>query len=251
MEGDSQLLDVRVLPQPTDSVCGPTCLHAVYRYFGRKQPLEELIAEIPVLPDGGTLAVNLGSHALKNGFRASIISSDLRLFDPTWFREGVDLSQKLREQSGKKSGRRLEIATQAYIEFLQLGGVVKLESINLSLLRSFIDRGLPVLAGLSATYLYDCPRELADGTYDDVLGEPSGHFVVVQGYDVDGEHVTIADPLEDNPGFDDRYYSVHIERLLAAIHLGIITYDANVLVIEPLPNEQETSKEAESAPSKS
>ncbi len=233
MEGDSQLLDVRVLPQPTDSVCGPTCLHAVYRYFERSMPLEEIIDQIPVLPDGGTLAVNLGSHALGHGFSATIITSDLRLFDPTWFKEGVDLAKKLTEQSAKKSGRRLEIATQSYLEFLRLGGEVKLESINLSLLRSYIDRGVPVLAGLSATYLYDCPRELADGTFDDVKGEPSGHFVVVQGYDIDGEHVRIADPLEDNPGFEDRYYRVHIERLLAAIHLGIVTYDANVLVLEP------------------
>ena len=51
------VLDVRPLPQPDDASCGPTCLHAVYRYFGEDVPLGRLRAAIPELPDGGTLAV--------------------------------------------------------------------------------------------------------------------------------------------------------------------------------------------------
>ena len=27
-------LPVRTLPQPDETTCGPTCLHAVYRYWG-------------------------------------------------------------------------------------------------------------------------------------------------------------------------------------------------------------------------
>ncbi len=226
-------LKVPLLAQPTDTVCGPTCLQAMYRYFGREEPLERVIDEIPSLPDGGTLAVHLGCHALRRGFSATIYTNDLQTFDPTWFRESGDLSSKLRAQAEVKTDEKLRIATEAYLQFLDRGGKVRLEGLTLDLLRYHLDRKLPILAGLSATYLYDCPRELADGTFDDVAGEPAGHFVVIQGYDQDTEHVLIADPLPDNPGFGQRNYSVDIQRLLAAILLGIVTYDANLLVLAP------------------
>ena len=64
-------------------------------------------------------------------------------------------------------------------------------------------------------------------------GEPSGHFVVLAGYRTEDRHILVADPLKDNPRFATHYYAVSMDRLLAAILLGIVTYDANLLVIEP------------------
>lgn len=229
----SQRLNVRVLPQPNDSVCGPTCLHAVYRYYGETISLEEVIATTPELPDGGTLAVHLGCHALSRGYAVRLFTNNLQIFDPTWFKGSVDLESKLIQQALKKPDRaKLQIATGAYLEFLRGGGEISFEAFKPELLRSFINRGIPVLAGLSATYLYTCSRELNDGTFDDVGGLPAGHFVVVQGYDYDRDHILVADPLPDTPLVDKHYYSVEIMHLLAAIHLGILTYDANLLVIE-------------------
>jgi hypothetical protein len=43
----------------------------------------------------------------------------------------------------------------------------------------------------------------------------------------------VADPLQDNPRFGQQYYNVNIERLVASILLGIVTYDANLLILEP------------------
>jgi hypothetical protein len=230
----SQSLDIEVLAQPDDSVCGPTCLHAIYSYFGRAFDLTDVISEISQLPQGGTLAAQLGCHALQRQFRATIYTNNLQTFDPTWFREGVVLADKLEEQRKVKLRPKLQIASDEYLRFLGLGGEIKLQALTLSLLRSYIDRKVPLLAGLSATYLYDCPRELNDGTFDDIAGTPTGHFVVVHGYSSDKSQVLIADPLAHNPPFGEHYYSVSIERLLAAIHLGVMTCDANLLVLEPL-----------------
>lgn len=230
----SQSLDIEVLAQPDDSVCGPTCLHAIYGYFGRMFELEDVISQIGQLPHGGTLAAQLGCHALQLRFRATIFTNNIQTFDPTWFREGVVLADKLKAQRKVKSGAKLRIATDEYLRFLSLGGEIRLEALTLDLLRSYIDRKIPLLAGLSATYLYDCPRELNDGTYDDIAGTPTGHFVVVHGYSADRSQVLVADPLAHNPPFGEHYYSVSIERLLAAIHLGVMTCDANLLALEPL-----------------
>src|SRR5690606_39607225 len=69
--------------------------------------------------------------------------------------------------------------------------------------------------------------------YDDIRGEPAGHFVVLCGYDADARCVQVADPMRDNPAFKSLVYDVPIARLVGAIMLGVLTYDANLLVIEP------------------
>jgi hypothetical protein len=228
--------ELAILPQPDDSTCGPTCLHAVYRYYGDEVDLEQVIAEVRPLPTGGTLAVSLACHALERGYRAEIYTYNLQVFDPTWFVEGVDLAAKLRTQRRKKPSKRLALATERYLEFLKLGGVIKYEQLRGTLIRKFINGGTPILTGLNATYLYGCAREFED-RYDDVRGLSSGHFVLLRGHDQDKREVEVADPLANNPGFGTQYYVVGLDRLIGAILLGIVTYDANLLVITPYGEE--------------
>jgi hypothetical protein len=221
-----------MLPQPNYTTCGPTCLHAVYRYWDYETPLQDVIDTVEPLPEGGTLAVRLAIHALRRGFRAEIFTYNLQIFDPTWFSNPVDLRQRLSEQRHHKNSEKLALATENYLEFLSLGGHLRYEILDAKLLRRFLRKGVPVLTGLSATYLYDCSREFNDD-YDDVRGSPSGHFVVLSGYDPATREVSVADPLHDNPRFGSQYYRVAMNRLTASILLGILTYDANLLVITP------------------
>jgi hypothetical protein len=227
-------LRLSVLPQPDNTTCGPTCLHAVYRYWDYELPLQEVIDTVEPLPEGGTLAVRLAIHALRRGFRAEIFTYNLQIFDPTWFSERtpVNLAERLHEQRLHKRSGKLTLATDNYLEFLRLGGKLNYENLDAKLLRRFLRRGIPVLTGLSATHLYECAREYNDD-YDDVRGSPSGHFVVLHGYDPKTREVSVADPLHDNPRFFSQYYQVNMNRLTASILLGILTYDANLLVITP------------------
>lgn len=236
-------LPVGIRRQPSDSSCGATCLHAVYEYFGDSVPLGRLVDEVPELPAGGTLAVTLALHALRRGFSAELYTYNLQVFDPTWFRPGVDLADKLRAQRAAKRSRKLRGATEQYLEFLELGGTVHAEELTPALLRRFLKRDLPVLTGLSSTYLYQSARELEDGGTDDIAGGPVGHFVVLHGYHADRREVHVADPWHPNPVSPDPNYWVDIQRLLNSILLGIVTYDANLLVLEP-KGDRPTSKSA-------
>jgi hypothetical protein len=236
---------LRILPQPDDATCGPTCLHAVYRFWGDEMELDQVIREVIPLETQGTLAVLLACHALKRGYRATIYTYNLHVFDPSWFSEkGVDLSERLRAQARVKQDRKLRFATEAYLEFLSLGGRLRFRELTLDLIRDHLKRGCPILTGLSATYLYDSPREREspeDGgrmIYDDVRGQPQGHFVVLSEYDTETREVVVADPLGENPRFQGQYYRVGIQRVLGAILLGILTYDANFLVIKPGPGQE-------------
>ncbi|MDB5261761.1 MAG: peptidase-C39 like family protein [Adhaeribacter sp.] len=230
---------LKILTQPDDSTCGPTSLHAVYHYFDDEISLDQVISEVAFLESGGTLAVNLACHALRRGYNAKIYSFNLHVLDPTWFLhpENAKIIQNLREQLLYKNDPKLHHATQAYIEFLELGGELKYADLTISLLKNYFKQGKPVLTGLSATYLYNCARERVNdhnqSVYDDIKGYTQGHFVVLCGLSRDGKHIIVADPYQENPFYQNNYYEVKISRLLNAIMLGIVTYDANLLVIEP------------------
>lgn len=227
-------LELEILAQPDDASCGPTCLHAVYRYYGETISLQQVIRETGMLETGGTLAVQLGIHALRRGYSAEINTYNLVVFDPSWFQADTDLAGKLRAQAAVKSEPRLLNATRAYLEFLALGGVIRMQELSTSLLRGHLAAGRPILTGLSATYLYECPREIGETVlrYDDIHGQPTGHFVVLCGYAPATGTVLVADPLQDNPGYGEHYYEEGAERVLTAICLGVLTYDANLLVVE-------------------
>jgi hypothetical protein len=228
-------LQLEIVPQPDDMTCGPTCLHAVYAYWDDPIGLDRLLAEVRMLPAGGTLDVFLANHALARGYDVTIFTYNLHVFDPSWFPAGADaLSERLRRQREVKRDGRLQAATAGYLRFLELGGKVRYEDLTTSLIRRYLKKGVPIMTGLSATYLYRSAREIPDTmAADDIRGEPCGHFVVLSGYDRRTRQVKVADPYRANPYSADGYYPVDIRRLIGAVFLGIATYDANLLVIRP------------------
>jgi len=228
-------LDFSIGAQPDDETCGPTCLQAIYRYYRDNVGLDEVVDQVERFEGGGTLAVLMASHALRRGFHATIFTYNLHVFDPTWFAvPGVDLRQKLSAQLQVKADPKLQRATAAYQSFLDLGGEIRFVDLTTKLIRNLLTKGRPILTGLSATYLYRESREYGpENVEDDVRGEPVGHFVVLCGYDKALREVLVADPLHPNPLAKSHIYPVGIDRVIGAILLGIITYDANLLIVEP------------------
>jgi len=230
----SSRIPIRILPQPDDFTCGPTCLHAVYRYYGERIGLEEVIESTPTLENGGTLGVHLACTALARGYSATIYTYNLELFDPTWFsRPGVNIGAMLRRQAFYKRGTRFQVATKAYLRFLEMGGILRFEDLSPALLRRYLKQNIPILTGLSATYLYRSAREFgASDDYDDIRGEPQGHFVILCDYDPKTRMVTVADPMQPSPVSTEGLYEVNLHRLIGAILLGTLTFDDNLLILQ-------------------
>ncbi|GAB4387854.1 MAG: C39 family peptidase [Thermodesulfovibrionales bacterium] len=228
-------LHLDMLPQPDETTCGPACLYAIYRYYGTDISLERVTSEVKRLKGGGTLEVFLACHALRQGYSALIYTYNLKVFDPTWFVPGtVDIREKLKAQMEAKESPKLRTAIKGYLEFLELGGELRFEDLTTGLIRKYLNRSVPVLAGLSSTYLYRSPREYGPkADWDDIRGVASGHFVVLSGYDPEERSVFVADPLTPNPVSRDHYYAINIDRVICAILLGVLTYDASLLLIRP------------------
>jgi len=239
-----KILPVRILPQPDETTCGPTCLQALYRYWEEKDGLDDVIDRTGKLEHGGTFAVFLACDALRKGFDATIYTYNLNVFDPTWFtRPGVDIADRLQRQRNVKPDYRLQHATSGYLEFLQLGGRLRLLDLSRGLIHGYLRRNIPVITGLSSTYLYRAPREFGpDDTPDDIRGVPAGHFVIISGYDRDKRTLLVADPYQKNPYADAQEYWLDKERVFGAVMLGVLTHDANLLIIHPSRRrQQETS----------
>ena len=235
------MIELSINTQPDDLSCGPTSLHAIYRYYGVDVPLENLIMNVGRSLSGGTLGPTLGSHALLQGFDVIIYINNLTEFDPTWFVHGKGnpavLVKKLEEQLRYNKDPEIQHVTKAYLDYLSLGGQVYFKSIDVQVLKHYFDQKVPVIAGLNATYLYRCAREkyTSEGkaVFDDIKGGPCGHFVVLCGYDEHHKLVVVADPHRKNPLSHDNYYKVSSHRLINAIMLGVTSYDANLLIIRP------------------
>lgn len=228
-------LPVRTLPQPNETTCGPTCLHAVYRYWGETVALDDVIARMHRLEHGGTFAVYLGCDALRRGYRAALYTYNVTVFDPTWFtRAGIDIAERLRRQLVAKPAPRLEAVTPGYLEFLARGGRLRFADLSPALVRGLMRFKLPIITGLSSTYLYRAPREFGPAdTPDDIRGVPAGHFVVIAGHDAQRRRVLVVDPYQPHPYGRSHEYWISIDRAIAAILLGIVTHDANLLVVYP------------------
>ena len=235
------MIDLPIHTQPDDETCGPTCLHAVYRYYGLDISLQQVVDDVERSASGGTLAPLLGKDALLRGFNVTMYINNLDVIDPTWFRHGEvsreTLIHKLISQRKHKGGNSIVRLSNALLPFLELGGNVKFCNMTVKLFKNYFNQGIPILTGLSATYLYGCARETysADGisTYDDIKGTPCGHFVVLCGYNEKKKRIVVADPHRENPLSHDNYYKVSISRLINAIMLGVLTLDGNLLIIQP------------------
>jgi len=229
------MLQFPITRQPDETTCGPTCLHAVYQFYEDSVDLNTIIHEVHKLEDGGTLGALLAVHALKKGYNATIFSYNLQVFDPTWFGRDSDfIIERLQEQNEIKKDKKLQTAAHAYIEFLKLGGKLKFKDLRASVIRKFLKKEQPIIVGLSATYLYKSAREFGPTMdYDDLRGEPAGHFVLLHGYDSSTGEVYIADPIIKNPLEEGQLYKMNIHRVMNAILLGIVTYDANLIIITP------------------
>ena len=227
-------LNFDIKAQPDDITCGPTCLHALYQYYHDPIALKEVINEVKSLKTGGTLAVMLGNHALKRGYQAHIYTYNLTIFDPSWFSlSSKKMAQNLKKQMRYKfRSKRLKEASKAYIQFLEAGGKILQTELDESLIKKYLKQSVPILTGLSATYLYGTVREIpVNNKFDSIKGEPVGHFVIINGFDEVTNTVYLADPMNPNP-LKSQYYSVNFDRLINSIMLGIVTYDANLLIIE-------------------
>lgn len=236
LEG-SNLKNLKMPPQPDDVSCGPTCLSAVYNFFGMPIPIEQVRKGVTMVPGGGTSAAYLGLDAMARGFATQIHVYDLNLFDPTWSGlDAKDITAKIQERMANMNlNEYAKVMYDGYIKFLDKGGKIVMEDITPDTLKRVFDGGAPILACVSDTWLYRSMRDYTTkenkAVDDDIKGDPEAHFIVLHG--MEGNDILVADPYAKNPLGPDSYYRISYNKFLHALLLGVLTLDANLLIITP------------------
>ena len=70
---------------------------------------------------------------------------------------------------------------------------------------------------------------------NDVAGFPAGHFVVLAGFNAERASLLVVDPYQPTPYGPSHAYWISADRVIGSILLGIVTHDANLLVVHPKP----------------
>ncbi len=229
-----KILSISIERQPNDVSCGATCLYSIYHYYEDDITLEELLKEVKHVDNGGTLALLLGINALKRGYKALLITYNVDFFDPSWFvSPGVNIVSKLRLQKRWRHELIIQQYTPWYLDYIKDGGSITSEPFTEELVKKCIDHGDPLLIGVNVSYLYGESRIFRD-RYNDIRGMSEGHFVIICGYDTLKGTLLIADPWQTNPFSLKSTYWVKFNHLITSMMLGVLTHDANVLVISKI-----------------
>ena len=211
-------------------------------YDSKKTP-EMLMQEVnaPRDADGevcGGLNQYVGTWCLKNGFSVQIHTSDFELLDLAW--EGLSREDQIKKiRSVIKSARIVPALGEketlrhlhAYIEFLEMGGDLRIYPyLSSALIDSLLARA-PLIASVSYSTLYGVGRTKSTGirtsVLDDIEGTICTHAVVVVGIQNNQEYL-VADPYRSTQPI-----SISKEQCVAALAAAQFCCESAVLSVQP------------------
>lgn len=212
-------LNIPQFPQETAFSCLPACLQQVFGYYQIVVSQEEMLNELK-RPERGMSIPKAGLFLKKYGFKPLIITNNIQIFDPAWFRlNNVALIKniKRRRQFLDKYSQSL---IDDHLEYLKVGGQINFETINLELFVKYLSKNIPIVAELASTFLYKKSKSTKPGRFDSpVRGDIEGHCVVVAGFDKD--KIKVVDPDNKNNPFSKKgIYWVQVKELIASFFIS-------------------------------
>jgi hypothetical protein len=233
--------DIPLQTQTKSSNCVQTSTSQFISYYDLDINPDDIEKDIPVRFDVegkpmGTLLPDIGSWLIKShGLKATMYVFDVQIIDRTW----AKLSQKkMLEMMEKVQKTGISTAKtwyapyliDAYVDFLEAGGLVKVAKCTNELLRFLIDKGT-VMVIVNFNYIYDYPRvsystKIKNYEADTITGKVINHAIVLTGYN-DNEYF-YNDPDSEMGGKN----MVNADVLIGSICTAQINSDNYLLTIE-------------------
>jgi hypothetical protein len=227
--------------QSSSSNCVQTSTSQFLSFYGLAVHPDAIERAVPVRFNSegkpmGTLFADIGTWLRKSyDFAVTMHVFDAQIIDRSWHtlsqQELLTEIERL-QKSGVSTARTpyAPLLIDAYIPFLQAGGVVAITKCTNDLLRKLLAKG-PVLAIVSFNYLYDYPRskynaENREYGPDAIDGKVVEHAIVITGYDED--NYTYNDPDPEWGG----QHTIKDDVLIGAICAAQINSDNYLLTVE-------------------
>jgi hypothetical protein len=205
--------------QPTANTCGYAALAILLSHYGSTMTAEEVVLAVPQPEDEngkptGSITAQLATWLRTQGYGLTFYSFDCQILDLSWQHlDGQDVIYKLKQVKyirnigglGKKYWSALY--AQAYIDYLEHGGVLKIQPHVTSKLLYGLLRDGPVYANFCSTLVngkgrasHPKPQERVS-VPDDIQGTVGTHSVVIYGNNQAGDFL-VADPWEGQRTID-------------------------------------------------
>lgn len=158
-------------------------------------------------------------YAKKLGFISLIITNNIHIFDPSWFKlNNSDLIKNLKKRK-KFVGEYYQTLIDDYIDYLLAKGQVRFNTISKGLFTKHLAKRIPIIAELASNFLYKKSKSSKPGRFDDpIRGEIDGHGIVVAG--VKDDECKIVDPDSlNNPFSKNGIYWISTKDLIASIFI--------------------------------
>lgn len=225
---------LNILPQINHQLSGAETLRGIYAYYGEDISMDDLVVSTTRFSNRRLRPLALAIDALERGYAVTVHCCDTRIFDLSWMGlVSSELKEKLEYHKSKADSVHLTQTFDAYIQILEKGGTIDLSEINRAVIRKAVELKAPIIAAVSATHLFHSKREYLDSkdrpVLDDAKGKTAGHLVAVTAWV--GKEITLHDPYLANPITGKAKYKVYISRLMRSILLGVLSYDAQMVVI--------------------
>lgn len=209
-------LEIPQFNQEINFSCIPACLQQVFGYYKKQVSQEEILKSLEI-PERGMSIPKAGVFAKKHGFNPLIITNNIYIFDPAWFKlDNVSLIKNLEERR-KFVDEYNQSVIDDYLEYLRENGQIKFDTISLDLFIKYLSRNIPIIAELASPFLYKKSKSVEIGKFNDpIKGQIEGHGVVIAGFDKN--KLKIVDPnCKDNPFSGKGIYWVQSEDLIVSI----------------------------------
>jgi hypothetical protein len=203
---DKIVLSVPQFNQIKPYSCIPACSQSVFGYYGESIVQKEIM-EVSENPKLGIALVEAGIFSLKRNYKPLIITNNINIFDPTWFKlDSSKLKLNLNERA-KFVDDLNQFMIDKYIQFLNLGGEINFETISPALFKKYLSMKVPIIMELASTFLYKLAKSSHPGGFDDAIrGQIEGHGVVMAGFNKKDEFLIIDPNLKKSPSKTGVYW---------------------------------------------
>ena len=211
-------LKVPQFDQETSFSCIPACLQQVFGCYEKQISQKEILKSLKK-PKRGMSIPKAGTFVKRYGFNSLIITNNIHIFDPTWFKlNNIELINNL-----KKRRRFVDKYNQSliddYLEYLKANGQLKFDTISLDLFIKYLSINIPIIVELASTFLYRKSKAIKTDKFNDsIKGKIEGHGVVIAGFNKN--KLKVVDPNYKNNPFNERgIYWIRAEDLIASIFI--------------------------------
>jgi hypothetical protein len=203
---DKIVLSVPQFNQIKPYSCIPACLQEVFGYYGESITQEEIM-KTSENPKMGMSLIEVGIFSLKHNYKPLIITNNVNIFDPTWFKlDSTKLKLNLKKRA-KFVDDLNQFMIDKYIKFLNLGGEINFETISPALFEKYLSMEIPIIMELASTFLYKLAKSSHPGGFDDAIrGQIEGHGVVIAGFDKKDKFLIIDPNSKKSPSKTGVYW---------------------------------------------